>query len=155
MANAIWVSETNRGDDITSKSGAMSYDAHKEQHERLLNAHHRNQLQQVKETSSVAIRKIENQLRDSVLRFASPVLRGDMEVVKEAVRHDGGALRFASDEMRANKEVVMHALQSSSRKPRQGSGCNVSEEEEDHWSIAGDDTETKAGGARGGGGAEP
>ena len=45
-----------------------------------------------------------------VLQHASEEVRGDREVVTEAVRKAGGALKFASEEMKGDRSVVAEAV---------------------------------------------
>ena len=47
---------------------------------------------------------------EDVLRFASPRLKGDYDLVFKAVKVDALNLQYASDELRDNKEIVKRAL---------------------------------------------
>lgn len=47
---------------------------------------------------------------EEVLRFASPRLKGDYDLVFKAVKVDALNLQYASDELRDNKEIVKRAL---------------------------------------------
>lgn len=43
------------------------------------------------------------------LQYASEALKGDRDVVMEAVKYDGCSLQYASEELRGDKDVVMEA----------------------------------------------
>ena len=51
-------------------------------------------------------------MRDAglALEYASEELRGDKEVVLEAVRQNGWLLEYASEELRGDREVVLEAV---------------------------------------------
>ena len=49
------------------------------------------------------------------LEYASDELKGDKEVVIEAVRRNGEVLRFAAEHLKADKEVVIEAVKRSRR----------------------------------------
>ena len=43
------------------------------------------------------------------LQYASEALKGDRDVVMEAVKYDGCSLQYASEELRGDKEVLLKA----------------------------------------------
>ena len=58
-----------------------------------------------------ALREVED--AGMALQYVPEELKGDREVVMEAVRQDGRALRFASEELKGDREVVMAAVRKS------------------------------------------
>eukprot|EP00947_MAST-08B_sp_MAST-8B-sp1_P006158 g6158.t1 len=59
---------------------------------------------------SISVPLTPTERRGKVLRFASPELRADKEIVLTAVRNDGEALAFASADLRNHREVVLAAI---------------------------------------------
>jgi hypothetical protein len=51
------------------------------------------------------------------LRWASPALCADHEIVLHAVKTTGDALQYASEELRANREIIIAALESGRGRP--------------------------------------
>ena len=47
--------------------------------------------------------------------LASAELKGNKEIVKEAVTHYGSALQYASAELRGDQEIVMEAVKQNGR----------------------------------------